>query len=153
MGYGFVQYSNEAPALTALNESNLTLDDKKLIVCKYTKNKAKILIGFNNVYVNNIPIDYDNEIVKTKFEEFGKISSHIIKLNNIELYKYRNFSQAMKDLIMKFKYGFFCYEKFDSAQKVCSEVPYMKLDDEIYNKNLKEKCLLVEDLLKDIPKK
>jgi len=86
LGYGYVLYNEAECAKKAIEETNGKLwkdSDMKLYVCQFERKRPRKPLRFNNLYVRNIPKDWDLEQLKKYFSKFGEISS-IIRSPNKE---------------------------------------------------------------------
>ncbi|KAK3205841.1 hypothetical protein Dsin_019887 [Dipteronia sinensis] len=83
-GYGFVQFENEEPANTAIENLNGSiLEGKSLYVAHFIKKYDRTQASFTNVYVKNLEPDVTEGRLEEKFSKFGNITSlHISKDSN-----------------------------------------------------------------------
>ena len=139
MGYGFVLYDSEEGAKNAIKECNgKDWYGKKLYVSQFVKNRPRKPLRFNNVYVRNIPKDWDEKEVRKYFSKYGEIGSMIVKEPQKDKLK-KDLPEEKIRQILNHKYAFVCYKSLDGpAEKVVSKVPYLKLSDDNYNKKVEE---------------
>ena len=149
LGYGYVLYYDKESAKKAIEECHGKpwKDSKmKLYVCQLEKKRPRKPLRFNNLYVRNIPQDWDEEKLKNYFSTYGEISSLIIR-SPIAEKLHRNTPRCIFDNIVKHKYGFVCFKTIDGpAEKAVAKVPYMKLTDEEYNKKAEEYAQIFREI-------
>lgn len=120
-GYGFVHYENDQGALRAIEKVNgMMLNGKKVYVGKFerrTERSGGVGSGskYTNVYVKNIPEDWNEEKFKKAFEPFGKITSIVLQEGPDGKHK---------------GFGFVNFETHDEAGKAVEEGSKIKVDDE-----------------------
>ena len=139
MGYGFVLYNTEEGAKTAIKECNgKEFHGKKLFVAQFQKNRPKQEIKFNNIYVRNIPKNWSEDDVKNYFSKYGEIGSMLVKAPEEDKLN-KNLPEEKKINILEHKYAFVCFKSLDGpAKKAVAKVPYLKLNDENYNKKIEK---------------
>lgn len=141
LGYGYVLFENETFAKKAIEENHgkLWKDTKmKLYVCQLERKRPRKPLRFNNLYVRNIPKDWDVEQLKKYFSQYGEISSAIVRSPNAERV-HKNTPKCISSNIFEHNYGFVCFKSIDGpAEKAVTKVPYMKIKDEAYNKQVEE---------------
>ena len=139
MGYGFVLFESEEGAKNAIKECNgKEWHGKKLYASQFVKNRPRMPLRFNNVYVRNIPKEWDENEVKTYFSKYGEIGSMVVREPQKDKLK-KELPEDKKRQILNHKYAFVCYKSLDGpAEKVVSKVPYLKLSDDKYNKKVEE---------------
>ena len=139
MGYGFVLYDSEEGAKNAIKECNgKEWYGKKIYVSQFVKNRPRKPLRFNNVYVRNIPKEWDENEVRKYFSKYGEIGSMIVREPQQDKLK-KDLPEEKKRQILNHKYAFVCYKSLDGpAEKVVSKVPYLKLFDDNYNKKVEE---------------
>ena len=141
LGYGYVLYNEAECAKKAIEETNGKLwkdSDMKLYVCQFERKRPRKPLRFNNLYVRNIPKDWDLEQLKKYFSKFGEISSAIIRSPNKERVAKKT-PPMISDNIFEHQYGFVCFKSIDGpAETAVMKVPYLKLHDEEYNKKVEE---------------
>ncbi|XP_063216780.1 polyadenylate-binding protein 4-like [Bacillus rossius redtenbacheri] len=88
-GYGFVHFETEEAAKKAIEKVNgMLLNGKKVFVGKFLSRKQRDkdlgdrVKSFTNVYVKNLPDDFNDDKLHAQFSEFGKITSHKVMLND-----------------------------------------------------------------------
>lgn len=111
-GHAYVHYADEIAASKAIDEVNgKMIKDKKVYCAKHERRQdrqgsemgAKM---FTNLYVKNIPEDWNQEKFQTVFTGFGKITSCVLKVNEDNTHK---------------GFGFVNYETHDDAVKAMEE--------------------------------
>ena len=141
LGYGYVLYDKSESAKKAIEECHGKpwKDSKmKLYVCQLERKRPRKPLRFNNLYVRNIPKDWDEEKLKNYFSTYGEISSLIIRSPVAEKL-HKNTPRCIYNNILEHKYGFVCFKSIDGpAEAAVVKVPYMKLTDEEYNKRTEE---------------
>lgn len=81
-GYGFVHYETVDSAKTAIEKVNgMMIGEKQVFVGPFVKKEAREPHEkpFSNVYVKNIPAEWTEDTLKSKFAEFGQITSMLMK--------------------------------------------------------------------------
>jgi len=86
-GYGFVHYETQEAATLAVTKVNgMLLNGKKVFVGFFVPRKDRSDTGsgadttFTNVFVKSLPLDIDDEGLKTKFSAYGEVkSAHVMK--------------------------------------------------------------------------
>lgn len=109
LGYGFVHFEAEEPALAAIEKVNgMLLNGKKVFVGKFIprsereKNVGEKTQVFTNVFIKNFGSELDDEKLKEIFSAFGEITSH----------------KVMKDDMGKSKgFGFVAFSSPEEAEK------------------------------------
>ena len=135
IGYGFVLYDNPESASNAIEESNnKEWKGKKLYVGEFVKNRPKRVPQFNNIYVRNIPKSWSTEDIKKYFSTYGELGSVLVK--EPEPANLEKLPEEKKNQILSHKYAFICYKDFDAAKNAVNKVPYFKLSDTVYNKDI-----------------
>lgn len=88
-GYGFVHFETEETARRSIEKVNgMLLNGKKVFVGNFIPRKERIMMlgdkhrKFNNVYIKNLPDDFDDVQLRDMFEAFGKIISAKIMVDN-----------------------------------------------------------------------
>ena len=154
LGYGYVLYQETASAKKAIEENHGKLwkdTNMKLYVCQLERKRKRKKIKFNNLYVRNIPRDWDVEQLKKYFSEYGEISSAIIRTPNPERVDKKT-PKCISSFIFTHNYGFVCFKSIgEPADKAVNKVPYLKLKDVAYNKQIEEwaKILREHDVSED----
>ncbi|XP_017251664.1 polyadenylate-binding protein 7 isoform X1 [Daucus carota subsp. sativus] len=82
-GFGFVQFEHEESAHAAIEKLNESIfEGKQLYVGKFVRKSDRASSGlddkYTNLYVKNLDLEVNEELLKEKFSEFGKIASLII---------------------------------------------------------------------------
>ncbi|KAL8149961.1 hypothetical protein AgCh_006828 [Apium graveolens] len=82
-GFGFVQFEQEDSAHAAIEKLNGTVfEGKQLYVGKFLRKSDRTSSGahdkYTNLYVKNLDLEINEELLKEKFSEFGKIASLVI---------------------------------------------------------------------------
>ena len=149
LGYGFVLYYETESAKKAIEQCHGKpwKDSKmKLYVCQLEKKRPRKPLRFNNLYVRNIPKDWDEEKLKNYFSTYGEISSLIIR-SPIAEKLHKNTPRCIYNNIVQHKYGFVCFKSIDGpAEKAVAKVPYMKLTDVEYNKKAEEYAQIFREI-------
>jgi polyadenylate-binding protein len=88
MGYGFVHYETAEAAETAIKAVNgMLLNDKKVYVGHHISKKERqskldeIRSHFTNIYVKNLDLDVTQEEFAELFEQFGRVTSAVIQVD------------------------------------------------------------------------
>ena len=137
MGYGFVLYDSEEGAKKAIAECHdKEWRGKKLFVCQFQKNRPKQAPKYNNIYVRNIPKSWTEDDIKKYFSKYGEIGSMIVRTPEADKLK-KELPEEKRKYILEHKYAFVCFKSLDGpAKKAVAKVPYLKLEDEEYNKKI-----------------
>jgi len=80
-GYGFVNYEEEDAAKQAIERVNgMQIGDKTVEVSRFQKrdDREPAPTSYTNIYVKNVPADFDEDKLKALFSPFGAISSCIV---------------------------------------------------------------------------
>lgn len=81
-GYGFVHFNKEESAKLAIDKVNgMMIEGKKVFVGPFvrrTERSTDTEVKFTNVYVKNLPEEYDEEKLENMFKEYGPVSSVVI---------------------------------------------------------------------------
>lgn len=120
-GYGFVHFETEEAANKAIEKVNgMLLNGKKVFVGRFVSRKerekelgekAKL---FTNVYVKNLPEDFNDNKLYELFEPYGHITSHKVMMK--EDGKSRGF-------------GFVAFEDPEAAERAVEELGGKELND------------------------
>ena len=142
LGYGYVIYKEPESTKKAIEEANGKQPWKnskmKLYVAQLERNRPRKPPRFNNLYVKNIPLDWNEEKLKEYFSTYGEVSSLIIRSPNHDKLN-MNTPNLILNFIKTHNYGFVCFKSIDGpAQNAANKVPYLKLHDEEYNKKVEE---------------
>ena len=139
MGYGFVLYDSEEGAKKAIKECHgKEWRGKKLFVAQFQKNRPKQPPKYNNIYVRNIPKSWSEDDIKKYFSKYGEIGSMIVRIPEADKLK-KELPEEKRKHILEHKYAFVCFKSLDGpAKKAVAKVPYLKIDDEEYNKKIEE---------------
>ena len=139
MGYGFVLYDSEEGAKKAIKECHgKEWLGKKLFVAQFQKNRPKQPPKYNNIYVRNIPKSWSEDDIKKYFSKYGEIGSMIVRIPEADKLK-KELPEEKRKHILEHKYAFVCFKSLDGpAKKAVAKVPYLKIDDEEYNKKIEE---------------
>ena len=139
MGYGFVLYDSEEGAKKAIKECHgKEWRGKKLFVAQFQKNRPKQPPKYNNIYVRNIPKSLSEDDIKKYFSKYGEIGSMIVRIPEADKLK-KELPEEKRKHILEHKYAFVCFKSLDGpAKKAVAKVPYLKIDDEEYNKKIEE---------------
>lgn len=113
-GYGFVHFETEEAANNAIAKVNgMLLNGKKVYVGKFIPRKEREKeLGeqakrFTNVYIKNFGDDLDDEKLRSLFENFGKITSHRVMID---------------DTCKSKGFGFVSFEDAESAERAVEEL-------------------------------
>jgi len=123
-GYGFVHYETEEAAKQAIERVNgMQIGDKTVEVHRFMKRDARdpAPTTYTNIYVKNLPDDFDEEKLKTMFGDFGTITS----------------SAILEDRLNR-KFCFINYETTEAAQKAVADLNGKDLRTEEQKKETKE---------------
>ena len=147
MGYGFVLYDSKESAEKAIQEChNKEWKGKKLFVCQFQKNRPKQPTKYNNIYVRNIPKTWTEDDIKKYFSLYGEIGSMIVRVPEADKLK-KELPEEKRKHILEHKYAFVCFKSLEGpAKKAVSKVPYLKLNDEGYNKKIEDIANKVKEL-------
>ena len=139
MGYGFVLYDCEDSAKKAIAECHgKEWKGKKLFVAQFQKNRPKQAPKYNNIYVRNIPKAWSESDIKNYFSKYGEIGSMIVREPEADKLK-KELPDEKRRHILNHKYAFVCFKSLDGpAKKAVAKVPFLKLNDNEYNKKLEE---------------
>lgn len=120
-GYGFVHFETEEAANKAIEKVNgMLLNGKKVFVGRFVSRKerekelgekAKL---FTNVYVKNLPEDFNDDKLYDLFEPYGHITSHKV---------------MFKDDGKSRGFGFVAFEDPESAERAVEELNGKELSD------------------------
>ena len=143
LGYGFVLYDNLESSSTAVSDGNGAIwKDKPIYVGKFEKNRPKKAPKFNTVYVKNLPKEYKEEEVKEIFSGYGEILSIFMKSIDSKLVE--KLSEGKKKSILEHQFAFITFKDFNSASKVVDQHPYLRLNDENYNSQIRSLANTIE---------
>ncbi|KAL1507918.1 hypothetical protein AB1Y20_007523 [Prymnesium parvum] len=113
-GYGFVHYETQEAATLAVTRVNgMLLNGKKVFVGYFVPRKDRSGTDgaadniFTNIFVKSLPVEVDDDGLKTMFEPYGPIKSAIVMKDNDG--KSRGF-------------GFVNFEEHDHASKAVEEL-------------------------------
>ena len=139
MGYGFVLYDSEEGAKKAIRECNgKEWNGKKLFVAQFQRNRPKQAPKYNNIYVRNIPKSWSEDDIKKYFSQYGEIGSMIVRVPEADKLK-KELPEEKRKHILEHKYAFVCFKSLEGpAKKAVAKVPYLKLEDDAYNKKIEE---------------
>jgi polyadenylate-binding protein len=101
-GFAFVHFDSEEAATAAIEKCNgMQLGEKTIYVGPFAKSTERPQTDkpFTNIYVKHMPEEWTDEILKSEFDQFGEITSCMIRVDN----KSRRF-------------GFVNYKNFDDAK-------------------------------------
>lgn len=148
MGYGFVLYDSEEGAKRAIEECHgKEWGGKKLFVAQFEKGRPKVPPRFNNIYVRNIPKSWTENEVKEYFSKYGEIGSMILKAPEADRLK-KELPEDKKKQILEHKYAFVCFKSLDGpAKNAIAKVPYLKLNDDAYNKKIEDYATAAKKLI------
>jgi len=107
-GYGFVHYETEEAAKQSIERVNgMQIGEKTVEVTRFLKRDERDapVVNFTNIYVKNVPADFDEEKLKSMFGGYGTITSEAI----------------MEDKQNR-KFCFINYETTEAAQKAVEEM-------------------------------
>lgn len=120
-GYGFVHFETEEAANKAIERVNgMLLNGKKVFVGRFLSRKerekelgerAKL---FTNVYVKNLPEDFNEDKLYELFEPYGHITSHKVMFTNDGKSK---------------GFGFVAFEDTEAAEKAVEELNEKEIND------------------------
>jgi polyadenylate-binding protein len=85
LGYGHVHYETEEGAQKAIEKVNgMLLSDKKVIVVPFRPKgeRGGDKDKFTNVYVKNLPTEFNKDNLDELFGKYGKIVSSVLKMND-----------------------------------------------------------------------
>jgi polyadenylate-binding protein len=101
-GYGFIQFTTQDAADLAIqNVNGMLLKNQKVFVAQFVSRKERLAANaskkFTNVYVKNLPDNYDDLKLKELFATYGEIKSSVLmkggELKN-KLFGFVNFDKA-----------------------------------------------------------
>eukprot|EP00002_Diphylleia_rotans_P010824 TRINITY_DN213_c0_g2_i1.p1 TRINITY_DN213_c0_g2~~TRINITY_DN213_c0_g2_i1.p1 ORF type:complete len:632 (+),score=141.46 TRINITY_DN213_c0_g2_i1:62-1957(+) len=79
LGYGYVQYENEADAQKVIDSVNgMLINDIKVVVTKFVPRKKPSEIKFTNVYIKHLDESITDQTLKEAFSAFGEITSAVV---------------------------------------------------------------------------
>jgi len=109
-GYGFIQFATDEAAELAIKEVNgMMISGQKVYVAQFIPRKERLAANaekkFTNVYVKNLPENFDDEKLSELFKEYGSIKSAVVMRTND---KSKGF-------------GFINFEDADQAEKAVQE--------------------------------
>jgi len=107
----FADHETAAKAVEELNEKEV--EGMKLLANQHKskaqrKNESKPNGTDINIYVKNLPIDWDSEALKTQFEQFGKVRTTKVMMDNVT-----HVSRG---------FGFVVFEDNEAASKAMAEM-------------------------------
>lgn len=113
-GFGFVHYETKEAAEKAIEKLNgMMLNEKQVYVAHFVPRKAPGEAKFTNIYVKNIPDDYDDDKLTKLFSKCGEVANSIV----------------MKDKEGKSKgFGFVNYKDTDAAKKSIEDLHESEID-------------------------
>jgi len=120
-GYGFVHYENDQGAEEAIEKVNgMLLNGKKVYVGKFERRTERSGGSgggskYTNVYVKNIPEDWNQDKLRTAFEPFGTITSLVLQVGPDDKHK---------------GFGFVNFETHEEASKAVEEGSKIKVDED-----------------------
>lgn len=77
-GYGFVQYETEESAQDAINRLNgMLANDREMFVGRHMRRRNRE-VKFTNVYIKNLPTEFNDDDLRQKFAPFGEITSAVV---------------------------------------------------------------------------
>jgi len=113
-GFFFCNFTDHETAVIAIEQLNdKEFEGMKLIACQH-KSKAQRKSESNpigtevNIYVKNFPLNWDNKMLKSKFEAFGPVRSAKVMMDSVT-HNSRGF-------------GFIVFENNESASKAMAEM-------------------------------
>lgn len=152
-GYGYVQYKNEEYANRAIQHLNgVLLHGKELYVVPYVSKQERVT-KFTNVFVKNISASTTEEDLKSKFGEFGSMTSVAVmrdEAGNSKCFGFVNFENAedaarsVEALNGQEFYGQKWY--VGRAQKKAEREQEMKLERERIAKEMLERSLVMNNV-------
>mmetsp|Transcript_66592 Transcript_66592/g.205920 ORF Transcript_66592/g.205920 Transcript_66592/m.205920 type:complete len:643 (+) Transcript_66592:144-2072(+) len=111
-GYGFVHYETEEAAKQSIERVNgMQIGEKTVEVSQFVKRgdrEKPDIENYTNLYIKNLPEDWDEAKINSEFGSFGNITSMAVRADN----KGR-------------KFAFVNYEESEQAKK-CVEAMHMK---------------------------
>jgi len=114
-GYGFVHYEDESSCKSAIEKVNGKMLKEKIVYVGPFKSKKEredeaggpLEQVFQNVFVKNLDESITEEELKTLFEQFGNITSFVLK----------QYDEGAKKGFPSTKYGFINYDSPEAAKK------------------------------------
>jgi polyadenylate-binding protein len=135
IGYGFVLYDNPEASTLAIKEANgVEWKGKKIYVGQFIKSKPKKTPQFNNIYVKNIPKTWTKEDIVNFFSRYGELGSILIRDPDVNALE--KLPDEKRNYILQHKFAFICFKDFDAARRAVNEIPYYKIQDKEYNKEV-----------------
>jgi len=109
-GYGFIQFATDEAAELAIKEVNgMMISGQKVYVAQFIPRKERLAANaekkFTNVYVKNLPENFDDPKLGELFKEYGSIKSAVVMRTN----------ENSKG------FGFINFEDADQAEKAVQE--------------------------------
>ncbi|XP_055954337.1 polyadenylate-binding protein 1A isoform X5 [Patella vulgata] len=113
-GYGFVHFETEEAAKQAIEKVNgMVLKGKKVYVGKFIPQPKRLAMiddrakKYNNVYIKNFGVEYNDDKLKVEMEKFGKVISAKVMTDN------QNLSRG---------FGFVSFEDPETAEKCVDNI-------------------------------
>lgn len=119
LGYGFVHYESQEAAQRAIERANgRVIAEHQVTVEAFKAKPERPGTQFTNLYIKNIPLDYDEEKFRGLFSKFGDIQS--LKLSD------KPEPKSGKETKLT-RYGFVDFKKSEDAQKALKEMNDFKV--------------------------
>jgi len=119
-GYGFVHFETDEAAIKSIEKVNgKLLKEKKVFVGRFKSRNERIreygdrAKHFTNVFVKNLPVEWDDEKLTEIFEPYGKTLSISITVGEDGKSK---------------QFGFVSFEEHEDADKACEELNNKEID-------------------------
>jgi len=97
-GYGFVHYETEEAAKQAIERVNgMQIGEKTVIVTGFLKRNDREPVNvtnYTNLYIKNMPSDWDEEKVNEVFGAYGEITSTCVMENAGRKFAFVNFAES-----------------------------------------------------------
>lgn len=119
-GYGFVHYEDESSCQAAIDKVNGKMLKEKIVYVGPFKSRREredefggpLEQVYQNVFVKNIDESIDDDAFRKMFEEYGTITSFVLK----------SYEDGAKKGFPSTKYGFVNYETPEAAKKAVTEM-------------------------------
>lgn len=117
-GFGYVHFETEESALKAIEGVNGHVIEEKPVYVGHFERRTERTAGpskFTNVYVNNVPAEWDEKRLEAEFSRFGKVTSVALRAPPAGKFNGR-------------KYGFVNFETHEEAVKAVEGGKTMEFD-------------------------
>lgn len=127
-GYGYVHYETEEAAKEALAKmKEIEIQGKPVEVCAFQKRERRPdVLEWTNLYVKNIPLEWDDAAMRTEFEQFGEVTSCKVMVYSeadVAARPDKNLTAGASK-----GFGFICYADHPSAKQAVETLNGKKFD-------------------------